>query len=380
MLGKPQKIDRTTRKIREQYSIDTPRPGLLQWLTLPVTYLSRWLDVLLLEKRKWNELSWRHRIRGWRYGFSSLSYNLYQLEHNPPQEYIPDIASLRFGYEINGHYNETVFSKVTFSRILKSLQAPQPPILGTLFRGTFYAENGQVHTALDGVRFLLTKGKKLVLRPSFGSGGAGILFLEQSSAGYMVNSLPADAKTFEFLLEPLHDYLVTEFVVQAGYAAEIAPGSTNTLRILTLWDVESNQPFVAASCHRFGRESSGPLDNFHAGAGGLSVPIDLDSGELGRAVIREDGEIKRVGRHPDTGKVIEGVFVPDWKQTINELLLLAARLPYAPCIGWDLVKLEEGWVCLEGNPFPGYHVWQVHGPILKDARARRFYHEFGMLK
>jgi len=380
MLNKPQKIDRKARKLREQYSVDTPRPGLLEWLTLPTTYLARWLDVLLMEKRKWSEMSWRHRIRGWRYGFSSLSYKLYQLEHNSPQEYLSDTASLRFGYDINGRYNEAVFNKLVFSRVLKSLEAPQPPILGALFRGTFYAESGEVHAALDGIHSLLAEGKKLVLRPSFGGGGTGIFFLEQSSAGYLVNSLPADAGTFESLLQPLHDYLVTEFVIQAGYAAEIAPGSTNTLRILTLWDVESNQPFVAASCHRFGRESSGPLDNFHAGAGGLSVPIDLDSGVLGLAVIREDGEIKRLSHHPDTGKAIEGIIVPDWRQTIHELLILAARLPYAPCVGWDLVKLEEGWVCLEGNPFPGYHVWQVHGPLLKDARARRFYQEFGTLK
>jgi hypothetical protein len=192
--------------------------------------------------------------------------------------------------------------------------------------------------------------------------------------------LSADRKTLETLVRPLHDYLVTEFVIQAGYAAEIAPGSTNTLRILTLWDVESNQPFVAASCHRFGRESSGPLDNFHAGAGGLSVPVDLDTGELGLAVIRVDGKIKRVSHHPDTGKAIEGVLVPDWKQTVDELLALAARLPFAPCVGWDLVKMDKGWVCLEGNPFPGYHVWQVHGGVLTDNRARRFYKEFGMLK
>jgi hypothetical protein len=37
-------------------------------------------------------------------------------------------------------------------------------------------------------------------------------------------------------------------------------------------------------------------------------------------------------------------------------------------------------VCLEGNPFPGLHVWQVHAGILRDARARRFYRAFGLLK
>ena len=44
------------------------------------------------------------------------------------------------------------------------------------------------------------------------------------------------------------------------------------------------------------------------------------------------------------------------------------------------VKLGHGWTCLEANPVPGYHVWQVHEPLPKDPRARRFYREFGILK
>jgi hypothetical protein len=349
-------------------------------LTAPISALGRWIDILLMEKRNWTRLSWRHRFRSWRHGFSSFSYRLYELENNPPGEYLSDTASLRFGTRPNGRYNEAIFSKVAFSRILKSLDAPQPPVLGMLLRGRFYPETGDASEALPGIRALLEKGEKLVLRPSYGGGGTGILFLEQFSSGCRVNSIPADPETFERLLRPLHDYLVTRFVDQAEYAAEIFPGSTNTLRLLTLWDCELNTPFIAAACHRFGRAASGPLDNFHAGAGGLSVPIDVTTGELGRAVIRENGEILRLSHHPDTARAIEGVVVPDWRRTTDELLAMASRLPYAPCVGWDLVKLELGWTCLEGNPLPGYHVWQVHGPILADPRARRFYRDAGMLE
>jgi hypothetical protein len=380
MLNKPEKINRGMRELRESFRIDTPRPGLLEWLTVPITVISRWIDILLMEKRKWNRLPWRHRFRSWRYGFSSFSYRLYELENNPPGEYLSDTANLRFGNNPNGRYNEAIFSKVAFSRILKSLNAPQPSVLGILLRGRFYPETGDACEALPGIQTLLKKGEKLVLRPSYGGGGTGIFFLEQSSSGCRINSWPADPETAEQLLRPLHDYLVTRFVDQATYAAEIFPGSTNTLRILTLWDCELDKPFIAAACHRFGRVASGPLDNFHAGAGGLSVPVNEATGELGRAVIRENGEIQRLSHHPDTDKAIEGVVIPDWRRTKDELLAMAFRLPYAPCVGWDLVKLESGWTCLEGNPLPGYHVWQVHGPILADPRARRFYREFGMLK
>jgi hypothetical protein len=380
MLNKPKKIDPDIRHLRSRYDVATPRPGLLEWLSIPVTWMGRWLDVLLLEKRKWEKLPWKHRFRSWRHGFSSFSYRLYELDKNTPQDYVPDVAHMRFGYGLNGRYTDAIFSKVVFSRILTSLGVPQPAVLGVLLRGRFYPEQGDSSETLIGLRCLLENGQKLVLRPSFGGGGTGIFFLQQIDGGILVNGLPADKLTFESLIRPLHDYLVTAFVIQAEYAGEIAPESTNTLRILTLWDVEKDKPFIAASCHRFGRSGSGPLDNFHAGAGGLSVPIDPNTGVLGLAVIREAGEIKRLSHHPDTGKAIDGVSVPGWNKTIDELLSMAARLPYAPCIGWDLVQQERAWVCLEGNPFPGYHVWQVHAPILKCARARRFYQEFGMLK
>jgi hypothetical protein len=379
MLNKPKKMNKKMRDLRIQFLVDTPGSGLLEWITPPVIALRGWIAALLIEKRKWSPLPWKHRLRAWRHGFSSFVYHLYELQDNSPDDYIPDLVSQRFGRNLNGPYTEIIRSKVAFGRLMKSLDAPQPALLGILIRGYFYPENGDASESLGAIYSLLKKGKKLVLRPSFGGGGVGIFFLEQTQEGYLVNRLAVDSNTLETLLRPLHDYLVTEFVNQATYSAEIAPGSTNTLRILTLWDFDTNRPFIAASCHRFGMQTSGPLDNFHQGEGGLSAPIDLATGELGKAVIVRDRKIMRLSHHPDTGKAIEGVVVPDWHQTTEELLTLAAKFPYAPCVGWDLVKLDEGWVCLEGNSTPGYSVWQVHGPILSDPRARRFYQESGMI-
>src|SRR5262249_25504357 len=48
------------------------------------------------------------------------------------------------------------------------------------------------------------------------------------------------------------DRLVMEFVEQARYAREIHPGSTNTIRILCLWNDDEKEPFVARAVHRFG--------------------------------------------------------------------------------------------------------------------------------
>ncbi len=42
--------------------------------------------------------------------------------------------------------------------------------------------------------------------------------------------------------------------------------------------------------------------------------------------------------------------------------------------------MDEGWTCLEGNPTPGYNVWQVHSAFLGDERARKFYQRHGIVR
>lgn len=307
MLRFTQYVDPETRALREKYDIDVPRQGLLEWISQPISALGRWIDLLLIEKRKWENIPWKHRIRGWRHGFSSHSYHLYELDNKDPTEYLSDSTVMRFESVPNGRYNEAIFSKVVFARFLKSLDAPQPAVLGYLYRRRFYPESGADKDAIEGIRALLDDDRKLVFRPSYGGGGTGIMFIEFRAGEILVNAHPVDSTTFDKLLGGLHDYLVTEFVQQASYAREIFPDATNTLRILTLWDCEKNAPFVASACHRFGRTGSGPLDNFHAGAGGLSAPIDPLTGRIGPAAIREGDEIKRISKHPDTGRSIEGV-------------------------------------------------------------------------
>jgi hypothetical protein len=104
--------------------------------------------------------------------------------------------------------------------------------------------------------------------------------------------------------------------------------------VLTLWDFDKQEPFVAAAAHRFGTRHSLPLDNFHQGFGGVSPPIDLRTGRLGAALTLDAAhQVQRLPRHPESGSTIEGVAVPHWAQTQRELCALAARLPQTPIVG-----------------------------------------------
>ena len=82
--------------------------------------------------------------------------------------------------------------------------------------------------------------------------------------------------------------------------------------------------------------------------------------------------------HPDTGEVIEGLTIPGWDTLTTELLTGVSKMAFLRGIGWDLVKTEDGWLCLEGNSAPGTKVWQVHRGLLAEPRNREFYRHYGM--
>lgn len=114
---------------------------------------------------------------------------------------------------------------------------------------------------------------------------------------------------------------------EAEYARAIYPASTNTIRVLTMVDPDTNDAFPATALHRFGTSRSRPIDNLHAG--GLSAPVDLDTGELGPAVLFPvKGRRRRdiVETHPDSGMPITGVSIPSWAAVLGQILSVATAV------------------------------------------------------
>src|SRR5262249_57066559 len=130
--------------------------------------------------------------------------------------------------------------------------------------------------------------------------------------------------------------------------------------------------------HRIGIARSFAVDKWHRGRGGLSVKIDLVSGELGPAATIVSNQLRWFDQHPESGARITGIRVPNWDDTRREILRAAASLPYTPAVGWDLVMTDGGGCFLEGNSPPFPSVWQVHDPLLSDKRVRQFYQAYAV--
>ena len=160
--------------------------------------------------------------------------------------------------------------------------------------------------------------------------------------------------------------------MQHPYATAIYPHSINTVRILTALDEPSGEFFVMAAAHRFGTATSGRVDNWSAG--GVAAGIDLETGRLARATRQPDFDPARTWwtNHPDTGAPIEGVEIPRFAETCRSLLEVCRRFALT-LAGWDVVITPDGWTLLEVNTKPALNLFQLHRPLLADARAKAFF-------
>ncbi|HXJ83395.1 MAG TPA: sugar-transfer associated ATP-grasp domain-containing protein [Candidatus Methylomirabilis sp.] len=358
--------------------IERPRAPRLKAL---LTQGSRVLRLAGEELRADLPLSLADRWRGWRNGFGANSFILYQLERRDPGDYLSDYAVRLRSDRANGLFNAVVRNKLVFARTMALFGLRHPRVYAWLDRGRVH--DLERHIGESRARDWLTgleQGQRRVLKPVAEGQGQGIVFLARDARGLSVNDVAIALDDLDAFLLALRGYLITDFVVQAPYAAAIYPGTTNTVRVLTLWDMDLGRPFIAAAVHRFGSSRSAPVDNFHAGRGGLSARIDPASGWLGPgATLSDANRLSWHDHHPESGAPIAGIRVEGWTETADSVLMAAARLPEAPAIGWDLVITEAGCCFLEGNSPPGVQVWQVHGPLLADPRVRRFYEAHGII-
>jgi D-alanine-D-alanine ligase-like ATP-grasp enzyme len=59
---------------------------------------------------------------------------------------------------------------------------------------------------------------------------------------------------------------------------------------------------------------------------------------------------------------------------------MAAAFPHLPRLGWDLIVTGEGeFTVLEVNAHAGNLTVQIHRPLLREPRVRRFYEHHGCL-
>lgn len=316
----------------------------------------------------------QHRLKSWKHGFRSSMYTFYDFEHNDPQDYLPDTA-FRAATNINGVLCQNILKdKLLFAAMLQgTFKVPQ--VFGLIDRGQF-CSLGAPATLPE----LLEARGDLIFKPAGGWQGQGIFSVSAREGEFRLNGRVVALSTLTAQLERLSGYLVTECIVQDGYAYEIFPGSVNSVRVVTMQDPDDDhRPFIGVAFHRFGSQTTVPVDN--VSRGGLMAHIDLETGVMGSAIKfphETGGELYWCSHHPDTAAPIKGQAVPGWHAVQARLLELVRTYPFFRHVGWDVVIAQgDAWL-VEGNHNPS-PVGQVFHPYLKDPKVRRFFSYHGVV-
>ncbi len=309
-----------------------------------------------------------------RAGFYPSSHAIYELDGPGRRDYVSD-RERELTWSLDWPAAGLLDDKLAFFFMLRHLGVPTPEVSGVIVRGNAHPLNPHASpgSGAGWLRERLEARGKLIVRPTRGGGGRGLWALQSHTAGFMLNGQSVSWSDIENRLHRLADHVVTDFVTQAAYARDIFAGTTNTVRALTMHG-ETTGPVLSNAVHRIGTRASMPADNWSRG--GLSVDLDVATGKLGRAVMKPgDDGLQWFDRHPDTGAPITGIEIPGWSRAREGLLALAARVPFLPYVGWDLVITDDGFSVIEGNKYSDVNLLQVHRPIKRDPRARAFYAE-----
>lgn len=305
------------------------------------------------------------RLEAARRGFSAHSYVWLGLDRSDADtdRYLTSGLPIR---RCNRGHLRPIDDKYVFQRLTEPHLAALPELYGTIDSGGY--EPRESVPDHDGLADLLARTGRLVVKPTSGGKGEDVAVLRDADDGVEVNGRRVARSRLLETISASDEQIVTEFVQQHDYAAAIFPDATNTLRIFTLYDRESDEVHVVRGAHRFGSAASAPTDNWSRG--GYCAPLDVDSGRVGRLLTVDGSPRTERECHPETGVQIEGIDVPDWDRA-RDLVTEAARLHRtAPLVGWDVVIGTEGPVLIEGNARPGKELLQLEEGALADPRIR----------
>lgn len=322
----------------------------------------------------------REKLRAYRNGFLSMTVPAYDLETNESKTYLSEWQREK-ARRINGDRRIIHEDKLAFYYTFCPEFPERLPTLYGYIDDHRFIETPFTDRSFRDLPDCVDRLGKVVVKPRDRAYGANVRVVEAVEGRYLINGnqleIPEGSAD---LAEYFADGIVTEFANQAAYAREVYPGSANSIRIITMVDPDTREPFIAMASHRFGTERSTPVDN--AAQGGLSTGIDTETGQLESTLkLPCTEENSEYYRHPETGTRIYGIQIPGWGRICDGILEMATYVaPLTPYIGWDVLVTDEdgSFQVLETNSSPDIVV-QAHEPLLADERVVRFFEHHGVL-
>lgn len=274
-----------------------------------------------------------------------------------------------YGFDVKGHdMSGYVSSYLKFATIRNQLNLSSPFNSSCLLRNKFYFG---VYANVIGLKtpnnialckdnkVLLLQEKKIVSIKDFlhgierkcdffmkgidGQCGEEVFHLSSLNGKFWLGGKSISISELENIIER-GTYIFQERFYQHKVMSTIYPKSVNTIRIITV--CKDGEVHILPPVLRIGAMGN-EVDNYSRG--GVIVEVDLETGKLTKFGKRKQGfgEISEV--HPDSGVRYDGIEIPYWKETIEQVKYFHKMLFNLHSIGWDIAIGVDGPVFIEGN-------------------------------
>lgn len=334
-----------------------------------INNLRLWYRLVIKEHNNY-KLSFYHKLRAIKYGFSSDFYHMYHLEKNNPKDYISEYKRV-LSRNINDKYKIVFDNKLIFEKIFNNYVEIPKNIITILDK--LYDENGNQITEKNLESIL--KEEKYIIKPASDSGGGiGVSLISKIDTEYNFNGKKLSSSKLYSELLKYNGYVINDYVKQHDYSRKINPASVNTIRVITIRNPKTGELVIPCAVHRFGSKKSGVVDN--VSSGGYVSLIDVQTGTIGKTACGIDVKFEDI--HPDTNEKICGTEIPNWSLITSKLLEVSNKFPYIPFIAWDIVVTKESFCVIEINASSSLELFQVFGS-LKDTELGEFYKFYGYL-
>lgn len=313
----------------------------------------------------------------YRHGFLPSTKSVCKIDDDNYKEFLSDRDYLA-GHPWNGPYTGIIDNKLYLPLLLSKYPEHVPVYYyykdqsGFLSLSNFKGQRETIDVFFD----LLNKKKKLCLKHTHSSVGAGFMLIEQIDESYYINGKNIDYNVLRERIDNLHEYVVTEYIQQHDWSANICSTSLNTLRFLCAWDYEKKEFFLARCFHRFGCNGN-VVDNVGSG-NGLLVFVDPDTGTCkSNGAININGTGDRFVEnivHPDNNIMLSGMIIPRFEEVKTKVLEIANSLSYLRWVGFDVAITNDSFKIIETNSLSSLVDQECEG-YLKDKRLRRLFNK-----
>ncbi|ADE15287.1 conserved hypothetical protein [Nitrosococcus halophilus Nc 4] len=259
------------------------------------------------------------------------------------------------------HWHAIANDKLVAYSLFEALQLPTPKLYAAYHPIRRHGALTVVRNGAELGQFLREQAPfPLVAKPVLGMWGKGVYAVDcfdgECDELVLVNGRRIAVTEFVETLEPLAEkgYLFQELLKPHPVVSDLCGNRICSVRMVTLLDPV---PQVISTLWKVAAGGA-MADNFWE-PGNLVGPIGAETGVVGQMFTGLGLQRRDVSEHPDTGKWLVGVTLPDWGRALELCLEGTASLPGLKMQAWDIALTDRGPVMLEVNIIGGLRLPQL---------------------